>query len=115
MAYLNPTAGAAREGTEAVTTAEIAAQAVTRTKLAGAFSKAVKVAGQDETSDTTIPVTGMVAGDELVAVFIEDGTSGKWTQRALADFTVGAGVLTVGANAANNTANAYIILWNDLT
>ena len=95
--------------------ADIADGAITRVKLAGGFAKAVKVAGQDETGDTTIPVTGMVAGDELVKLFVEDGTSGKWTERANTDFTVGAGVLTVGANAANNAVNAYIIFWNDLT
>lgn len=76
----------------------------------------VKVAGQDETGDATIPVTGAVAGDQLVQVFVEDGTSGKWTQRAIADFTgPAAGNITVVANAANNVANAYIIAWLDLT
>jgi len=99
----------------AVTTGLLAAAAVTKAKLAGGFSKIEIVAGQDETGDTTIPVTGMAVGDELVALLVQDGTSGVLTQRALADFTVGAGVLTVGANAANNAANKYVITWTDLT
>lgn len=93
----------------------LGAAAVTKSHLVGGFSKIEKVAGQDETSDDTIPVAGLAAGDELVAVFVEDGTSGKWTQRALTDFTVGAAELTVKANKAVNTSNAYVVFWNDLT
>lgn len=73
------------------------------------------VAGQDETGDTTIPVAGLAAGDDLIGVFVQNGTSGVLTQRANADFTVGAGNLTVVANAANNAANFYLILWADRT
>lgn len=100
---------------DAVDSSEIVDGAVDRNHLSGGFSKVDLVAGQDETGDTTIPVTGLVEGDELVGVFVQDGTSGIWTERALADFTIGAGVLNVGANAADNTANKYVIFWNDLT
>jgi len=86
-----------------------------KSNLPTGFAKAERVAGQDETGDTTIPVAGLAAGDELVALFVEDGASGKWTQRANADFTVGAANLTVVANAANNAANAYIVFWIDRT
>lgn len=98
-----------------VDSAQLAAAGVIKTKLAGSFSKSQLVAGQDETGDTTIPVTGLAVGDELVAVFVQDGVTGVWTQRANADFTVGAGNLTVVANAVNNAANKYVIFWNDLT
>jgi hypothetical protein len=108
--------GSSEIATDAVGSAEIAADAVTKAELAGAFLKAELVAGQDETGDTTIPVTGSVAGDELVGVFVQDGTSGVLTQRALADFTGPAtGNITVAANAANNTGNFYLIIWLDLT
>lgn len=108
--------GTSEIATDGVGTAEIAADAVTKAELAGAFLKAELVAGQDETGDTTIPVTGSVAGDELVAVFVQNGTSGVLTQRALADFTGPAtGNITVAANAADNTSNFYLIIWLDLT
>ena len=100
-----------------VAEADIAAAAVTKTKLAGGFSKMERVAGQDETGDTTIPVAGLAAGDELVGVlvFATAAAIATMVQRANADFTVGAGNLTVVANAANNTGNIYLIIWNDLT
>lgn len=98
-----------------VTTAKIAAAAVDNTKLSGGFNKINIVAGQDETGDDTITLTGIAVGDELVAVFVEDGTSGKWTRHVNADFTITANTLTIGANKANNSLNSYIIFWNDLT
>lgn len=75
------------------------------------------VAGQDETMDTTIPVSGMVVGDELysVTVFTTAASIASRASRALTDFSVTAGNLTVGANAANNTNNQYEIIWGDLT
>jgi len=100
-----------------VVEADIGAAAVTKTKLAGGFSKCAVVAGQDETGDTTIPVTGMAVGDELVTVLVLTTAAAIATmaQRANADFTVGAGVLNVVANAVNNAAQQYLIFWNDLT
>lgn len=89
--------------------------AVTGAKLATGILRMELVAGQDETGDTTIPVTGLAAGDELVGFFVENGTSGIQTQRANADFTVGASNLTVVANAANNAANKYLVTWIDRT
>lgn len=75
------------------------------------------VAGQDETGDTTIPVTGMVVGDELhsVIVLTTAASIASAASRAITDFTVGAGVINVVANAANNTNNQYLIHWSDLT
>lgn len=95
--------------------ATVADGGITGAKLATGIYKVELVAGQDETSDTTIPVTGLAAGDELVRVLVEDGTSGVTAQRANGDFTVGASNLTVGANAANNTGKNYIIHWIDHT
>ncbi len=75
------------------------------------------VAGQDETGDTTITVTGMVAGDEVeqVLVVTTAASIASAAARAIADFSVGAGVLNIVANAANNTNNQYWISWRDLT
>jgi len=95
----------------AVETAAIDDGAVTGPKLGTGVVAQEIVAGQDETSDTTIPVTGIGAGDELVRLLVQDGTSGVLTQRANADFTVGAAELTVVGNAADNTANKYLITW----
>jgi len=95
----------------------LAADSVGKAEFAGGINKMVIIAGQDETGDATIDVTGMAAGDELVffAVIAATADVATITQRALTDFTVGAGVLTVGANAANNAANSYLVFWNDLT
>lgn len=83
----------------------------------GAQVRAAAVAGQDETGDTTIPVTGMAAGDQILAVFVLTTAAAIATlaQRATADFTAGAGVMNVVANAANNTNNQYLIFWADRT
>jgi hypothetical protein len=102
----------------AATDAELTAHAALPLASAVHVFKGVKVAlvaGQDEGGDATIPVTGIAVGDSLAFVAIEDGTSGKWTLRALADFTITADTLTVVANAANNAANSYIIGYVDLT
>lgn len=108
---------AAKIADDAVDSAQIAAGSVDKDHLAGGFMKVSVVTGQDETMDTTIPVTGMVAGDELVAVlvFTTEAAIATMAQRANADFTVGAGVLTVGANAADNSDQQYLIFWLDLT
>jgi len=100
---------------DAVDSAELAAAAVDPDHLSGGFAKVELVGGVDETMTASISVTGLAAGDELVGVFVQDGTSGVWTQRANSDFTVGAGALTVDANAANNAANFYIVFWTNLT
>lgn len=90
---------------------------VSKNEISGGFSKITVVDGQDETMDTTIPVTGMVAGDEIVGVLVYTTKASIATQalRAAADFTAGAGVMNVVGNAANNTNNQYVIFWNDLT
>lgn len=79
--------------------------------------KLTLVAGQDETGDTTIPVSGMVVGDEVhsVTVFTTAASIASRAARAITDFTVTAGNLTVVANAANNTNNQYEIIWSDKT
>lgn len=72
------------------------------------------VAGQDETGDTTIPVTGLEIGDRLifVAVIATTASVATITQRAAGDFnTTADGNLTVVGNAANNTNNSYFIVW----
>lgn len=97
----------------AVTTAKLAASAVSGAKLAAGVFKSNVVPGQDETSDTTIPVTGMAVGDELVSVFVN--TAGVLSERALTDFNVIAGNIDVVANAANNATNQYVITWIDKT
>ncbi len=108
---------------DAVADGAFAADAATRALFADDFLTGDKlgagvivqevVAGQDETADDTIPVTGLAAGDELVGVIVV--AAGVPTQHVNADFTVGAGNLTVTANKANNAANAYIITWIDKT
>lgn len=79
---------------------------------AGTF-KFATIAGQDETSDTTIPLTGLAVGDELVMFLVFD--TGVPAARALTDFTVSANTITVGANAANNTGNVYVVGYVDKT
>jgi hypothetical protein len=101
----------------AVTADQIGAGAVTKGKLAGGFLKSVAQAGQDETGDATIDVTGIAVGDELIGFFTVDfagGGNGIFT-RALTDFTISANVLTVVANAADESTNFYLIFWLDLT
>lgn len=104
----------------AVDSAQIATGGVDKTHLSGGFLKTAVVAGQDETMDTTITVTGIAVGDEVVSVLVFDpgdgmGASIAVTQRAAADFTVTANTLTIGANAADNTGNTYIVFYLDLT
>lgn len=97
----------------AATRALFADDFLTGDKLGAGVIVQEVVAGQDETGDVTIPVTGLAAGDELVGFIVM--AAGVPTQRANADFTVGAANLTVVANAANNAANAYIVTWIDKT
>jgi hypothetical protein len=117
MAYLDAAAGPARESISSIATAEIAAGAVTGAKLGTGILKVDLVAGQDETSDTTIPVTGMAVGDEIAAVLVltTAASIASAAKRAVTDFTAAAGNVTVGANAANNTNNQYLIIWIDHT
>lgn len=78
----------------------------------GSTMKVSVVAGQNEATPA-ITVTGIAAADELVAFIVM--ASGVPTARALTDFTLSANTITVGANAANNAANKYLVYWNDLT
>ncbi|MDP9192294.1 MAG: hypothetical protein M3P06_11405 [Acidobacteriota bacterium] len=100
-----------------IVAADIATGAVTKTKLAGGFLKFALVDGQDETSDTTITVTGIAVGDELafVGVLTTKASIASIASRALTDFTVSANTLTIGANPADNTNNQYFIIYLDLT
>lgn len=121
---LSPEVEAGELGTGAVTEAKIATGAVTADKLGTGAVTGVKlaagtirtnvVAGQDETGDTTIPVTDIADGDELLSVLVLSLTTGL-NQRALTDFTIGAGVVNVVANAADNALNQYLIQWIDKT
>jgi len=104
--------------TDAVESAKIKGAAVTKAKLAGGFAHVDVVAGVNETVTPSIAVSGIAVGDELIAVIVfvtTDAVLATMTKRANADFTIAAGALSVGANAANNTDNQYLIIWNDLT
>lgn len=107
------TVGAAQIAANAVVTAKILNANVTKTKLAGGFAHDDIIAGVDETMVAEITVAGMAVGDELVSVIV--WAAGVPTKRANADFTVAGGKLSVVANAANNAANKYEVVWNDLT
>ncbi len=78
----------------------------------GNATKVSVLNGQNEATPA-ITLTGIAAADELVAFIVM--ASGVPTARALTDFTLSADTITVGANAANNAANKYIVVWNDLT
>lgn len=86
------------------------------TKPAGQVNMAV-VAGQDENSDNTIPVTGLAVGDRIVGVLVLTTAASIATvaQKTVADLSVIAGNVQVDANKANNSANQYIIFWEDRT
>lgn len=73
------------------------------------------VAGQDETGDTTITVTGLAVGDLLTEVLVFTPGTPAFVSRALTDFTISANTLTIGANAANNSAAQYHIRYQDRT
>lgn len=95
--------------------AQIAAAAVTKTKLAGGFAKCSVVDGEDETSTNQITVTGMAVGDEVVAVLVFTAKAAIVTLAAHAGtLTAAAGKITPGTKV-NNTGNQYVVIWNDLT
>lgn len=102
--------------TSAATTAAVAAHAAV-VSAAGTHGllKQILVAGQDETGDTTITVAGMVAADVIVSVLVLTTAASIATAafRATTDFTTGAGVVNVVANAVNNTNNQYLISYLD--
>lgn len=79
-------------------------------KLAAQFIRVYLADGQNETSDTTIPVTGVAVGDRVLwaKVYATKASIATQTMRAPSDFTVtAADEITVGANAANNANNQY--------
>lgn len=90
-----------------------------RTVLAlGDVVKIFGATGQDETGDTTIPVTGVAVGDRVLGclVFATAASIATCAVRAASDFSVtGTNEVTVGANAANNTNNQYVFFILDLT
>jgi hypothetical protein len=103
-----------------ITAQMLAASAVSGDKLAGQVLVPLEVAGQDETSDNTITVTGISEGEELVLFGVFDPgilsvAVPTLHLRAPGDFTVQDNQLTVVANAANNSGNVYIIMWIDKT
>jgi hypothetical protein len=85
-------------------------------KIGGSVKCSV-VAGVNETVTPSITVTGMVAGDRIVAVlvFTTAASIATLAAKALADISAGAGVISVNANAANNSANQYVVIWEDRT
>ena len=118
-----PAVGAGLVNTAALANGVLSADASGRAKMAASFLRGDKVAtgllkkavvaGQDETMDNTIPVTGLGVGDELVSVTV--WAAGVPTDKTLADLSVIAGNVQVDANAANNAANKYEVLWVDHT
>lgn len=76
-----------------------------------AISEAVD--GQDETGDTTIPVTSMLGGDQVIGVlvFTTKAAIATCIVRPASDFLCGDGVLNVIANPVNNANNQYIIIY----
>lgn len=99
--------------TAEINASEVGAGSITKTKLAGGASKVSVVAGEDETSTHKITCTGMAAGDEVVAVLVQDGTTKALTAHA-GTLTAAADKVTPGTEV-NNAANSYIVVWNDLT
>ena len=80
------------------------------------LQKIQQVAGGDETGvGVDITVAGMLATDGLYAVFMCDAAYVMTETRPLTDFTCGAGVLTVVANATDRTGEFYTIIWQDVT
>lgn len=105
---------------EITTPAELATAVADHAALVAATGvhgrvKQVLVDGQDETSDATITVTGLAVGDALVSfiVLATKAAIATAATRALTDFTISANTLTIGANAANNTNNQYLITYID--
>lgn len=87
---------------------------VAHDEISGGFSKFTVANGQDETMNADITVTGISSGDEIVGVLVFN--TGVPSKRPASDFSVSAAdTITVGANAADNTGNVYVIFWNDLT
>jgi len=76
--------------------------------------KAEIVAGQNETVDDTVPVTGMVTGDRLVAVFMLTGGTTLANERRL-DFAPVADNMTATNNKIDTTGKKYLIIWEDVS
>jgi hypothetical protein len=87
--------------------------AVTKTKLAGGFSKRALADGTDAAANVT--VSGIAVGDELVSVlsFTTKAAIQSVADRT-AEYAVGAGVLTKSGGTDERNNQLYII-WNDLT
>ncbi len=97
----------------AVETGMLAAAAVTRAKLAGAFLKIGLADGTGVGANVT--VAGMVVGDELVSVLAMTTKAAIATMAdRTSEYAVGAGVLTKAAGT-DETNNQLIIVWLDLT
>lgn len=88
-----------------------------RSSKVGGSVKVNLVAGQDETSDDTIPVTGMAVGDRIIAVLVLTTAASIATmaKKLDADVTAIAGNVQVLANKVNNAAQQYMIIWEDRT
>ncbi len=86
---------------------------VSKTKLAGGFSKITLAAGTTSGADVT--VSGMAVGDELVSVlsFTTAAAIATVADRT-SEYVVAAGKLTKAAGTVE-TSNQLIIFWNDLT
>jgi len=75
------------------------------------------VAGQNEGADTTIPVTGMLQTDAIIAVYMLSAAYVIGECRQPEDFSpaLNAANITVVAHARDTTGLFYLIFWQDLT
>lgn len=88
---------------------------VSGAKLATGVVRQTVADGADETSTHLIPVTGMAAGDEVIAVLVFT------TKASIATLAAHAGTLTAAADGitpgteVDNTGNQYLVTWVDKT
>jgi hypothetical protein len=96
-----------------VGTSGIAADAITKLKLSGGFSKVTLAAGT--ASGANVTIAGMAVGDEIVSVlsFTTAAAIATVADRT-SEYVAGAGVMTKAAGT-NDTNNQLLVIWNDLT
>lgn len=89
----------------------IQADAVTKSHLAGGFTKMALIAGGAAGDHT---VTGIADGDELVAVWEQDGTSGLLTDRT-DEFSISAADTINNDEGTPTTGDKLVVVYLDLT
>ncbi len=116
LAAFGSTIGSGDIGAGAVTTTKLDDGAVTGLKVATQLFGLYTADGVDETMSAAITITpignnpAIVSTDEVIAcqVLTTKASIASQALRDPADFTAGAGTITVGAHAANNTNNQYV-------